>query len=131
MANRNLITPNDFGPAAVPRARLSRNGLGARLIYKSNPLSFFTDWLGPCLPFFSLQGGQDTASQEARAGLLGEGGASSYSVPGSATGAATTGTKPATNTPVASNPSTPSGGSSSGGDRGGIFNTIRAVDAKP
>jgi hypothetical protein len=32
-----------------------------------NPASFLVDALGPCVPFLSLQGGQDQASQEARA----------------------------------------------------------------
>jgi hypothetical protein len=35
--SRNLITPNDFGPKAVPRSRLTRNGLGARLILSDQP----------------------------------------------------------------------------------------------
>lgn len=132
---KTIITPNDFGPRAVPRSRLSRNGLGARLIYQGNPFSFFTDVLGPCIPFLSLAGGQDKVSKAVRAGVLGdpsEGGGGG----GSTGGAATTGTTPAaptgTGSPAAPpNVPPPTGANlSSGSSRGGIFNTIRSVDSK-
>jgi len=68
---RTLITPNDFGPPTVTRTRLSRSGLGARLIVRGNPFSFTADWLTPCVPFLSLAGGRSPASQAARTNALG------------------------------------------------------------
>ena len=54
---RTLTTPNDWGPPTVTRTRLSRSGLGARLIVRGNPFSFTADWLTPCVPFLSLAAG--------------------------------------------------------------------------
>jgi len=68
---RTLTTPNDFGPPSVTRTRLSRSGLGARLIVRGNPYSFTADWLTPCVPFLSLAGGRNPASQAARTNALG------------------------------------------------------------
>jgi hypothetical protein len=67
---RNLTTPNDNGPAAVLRPRLSRTGNGARLIVKSNPFSFTVDSLTPCIPFLSLMGNRTPQSAAARQALL-------------------------------------------------------------
>lgn len=66
---RQWSVPTDrLGPGpSKPRAELTRTGLGARLAMHSNPASFLVDALGPCVPFLSLEGGQDQASQEARA----------------------------------------------------------------
>jgi hypothetical protein len=64
---REWTVPTDrFGPPTRPTLRLSRRGLGARLVYGGNPVSFVADALGPCLPFLSLSGGRDRASDEAR-----------------------------------------------------------------
>jgi hypothetical protein len=67
---RTIRTPNDFGPKNQARARISRAGLGSRLIHKGNPYSYVVDWLGECLPFLSLHGGQDEASKLVRAQAL-------------------------------------------------------------
>jgi hypothetical protein len=66
---RQWTVPTDrLGPgASKPRAELTRTGLGARLAMHGNPASFLVDVLGPCVPFLSLEGGQDQASREARA----------------------------------------------------------------
>jgi hypothetical protein len=64
---RDWTVPTDrFGPATRPTLRLSRRGLGARLVYQGNPVSFTADVLGPCVPFLSLSGGRDRASDAAR-----------------------------------------------------------------
>jgi hypothetical protein len=139
---KSIITPNDFGPAAVPRSRITRNGLGARMIYRGNPFSFFTDVLGPCIPFLSLAGGQDAASKAVRAGRLGDPSEGGGGGTGSTGGAATAGTTPDTagehgfpvttggteTAPVDSQAN--SNGKKGTNSSGGLFNSIRAVDSK-
>jgi hypothetical protein len=64
---REWSVPTDqWGPKTKAAPRLTRTGLGARLVVKGNPLSFTVDSLSECLPFLSLSGGKDRASEEAR-----------------------------------------------------------------
>lgn len=83
---REWSVPTDkYGPRSKPAARMSRTGLGARLIMKGNPGSFLVDWIGPCVPFLSLSGGQDQASQDARqlGNFSNEGSSQTYATSGS------------------------------------------------
>lgn len=72
MAMRRQYTlPNDeLGPETRPHLRLSRRGLGARLILPSNPISFLVNPLG-CWPFATDTGEENDASDYARENLSG------------------------------------------------------------
>ncbi len=101
---RNLTTPNDLGPAAVLRPRLSRTGNGARLIVKGNPFSFTVDSLTPCIPFLSLMGNRTPQSAAARQALLNGQDPTSTLLPG---GAPPTSTAPAASNGPGTTPPAP------------------------
>ncbi len=124
---RTLTTPNDFGPATVTRTRISRNGLGARLIVKGNPFSFAVD-VAPCLPFQSLMGGQNAQSRAVRAGRIDNNALADGGLTGNNATTAAVNNPPGTD-PGSSSASAPSSSSGGGGgyaSSGGPFGYVNA-----
>lgn len=59
-----------WGPETEPQLRISHRGPGSARVYIDNPVSWVVDALS-CLPFLSLRGGQDAASEAVREGIEG------------------------------------------------------------